>query len=146
MARSVDEVELVGAALVGIVHLYGVALDGYATLTFKVHVVEHLSLGHLNGVGVFQETVGQCALAMVNMGDDAEVANVVHRRWVAVNGSELFGVGKRHGMAKVFFRELHRAGGCDGPIDANGGVVVTDGTFSLGSIAIVYFIGKHGRV
>jgi hypothetical protein len=56
------------------------ALDGDAALLLQVHVVKHLIL-HLtlrDGVGVFQKTVGQRALAMVDVGDYAEIAYTIH--------------------------------------------------------------------
>ena len=80
MSRRVDEVEYIGLTIAHIFHLYGVALDGDAALALQVHVIEHLSLGDLNGVGALKQTVGQGALAMVDVSDDAEVANLVHGR------------------------------------------------------------------
>ena len=67
-------------AVVVISHLDGVAFNGNATLAFKVHIVEHLVLKvfSANGVGVFKQSVGQGAFAVVDMSDDAEIANMVH--------------------------------------------------------------------
>ncbi len=78
VARGVDEVENVGLALILVFHLYGVALDGDAALALKVHVVEHLVFGDGYRLGVFQQTVGEGGLAVIDVGDDAEVAGVLH--------------------------------------------------------------------
>ena len=79
MARSVDEVELVGLAVVGLIaHRHGAGLDGDAALFFNVHVVQHL-VGHralVNAVGQLQHTVGQGGFAVVDVCDNAEVADV----------------------------------------------------------------------
>ena len=61
-----------------VVHRHGAGLDRDAPLALQVHVVEQL-LVHLalaDGAGVFQQPVGQRALAVVDVGDDAEVADV----------------------------------------------------------------------
>jgi hypothetical protein len=77
MAGRIDQIELVGVAVVGLVHhAHGMRLDGDATLALQVHVVEnlrlHLAPGH--GACVFQKTVAQRRLAVVDVGDDCEVA------------------------------------------------------------------------
>ena len=54
MSRSVDEVQNIFLAVQLILHLYGVALDGDASLSLKIHVVEHLPFCNLYGVGAFQ--------------------------------------------------------------------------------------------
>ena len=78
MSRSVDEVEQILDTILLIFHLNGMALDGNAALAFQIHVVKHLVLGNLNGLGVFQHTVSQSRLAVVYMGNDAEVPYVLH--------------------------------------------------------------------
>ncbi len=78
---GVDEVEPVGLSVAPVVHLDGVALDGDAFLPFQVHVVQHLVF-HLpvaQGLGEFQQTVCQGRFTMVDMGDDAEIANILHK-------------------------------------------------------------------
>ena len=81
VSRRVDQVEHVPLAVArGVFHLDGVALDGDALLAFEVHVVEYLRL-HLalvQGVGFFQQPVGQRAFAVVDVGDDAKIAYVLH--------------------------------------------------------------------
>ena len=83
MAGSVDEVELVLLALIIIEHLDRMALDRDALLLLEVHVVEDLVL-HVTGAegaGELQQAVGERALAVVNMGYDAEVSDVFHLAW-----------------------------------------------------------------
>ena len=76
---SVDEVELIVAPIPGlVVDAHGLGLDGDAPLPLDVHAVEHL-LAHLpvgHGVGYLQDAVGQRRLAVVDVGDDGEVADV----------------------------------------------------------------------
>lgn len=80
VARSVDEIEHIVLAVEPVVHLDCMALDCDATLAFEVHVVEHLRLEVLgsHGVGIFKQTVGKGALAVVDMGYDTEIADILH--------------------------------------------------------------------
>ena len=81
VARGVDQVELVFFAVGGGVgQADGVALDGDAPLPFQVHGVEELvaELAVLHHAGPLDEAVRQGGLAVVDMGDDAEVADVGH--------------------------------------------------------------------
>ncbi len=75
---SVNEVEHIILTTTLVVHLDGVALDGDATFLFQVHIVEHLPLGHGNGLRVLQQTVCQRTLPVVDMGNNAEVSYVLH--------------------------------------------------------------------
>ena len=59
MSRSINQIQYVFLTLVHIFHLDSMALNRYATFTFQIHVVKHLALRHLNGLGIFQQTVGQ---------------------------------------------------------------------------------------
>ncbi len=77
MARRIDQVQLVGIAVVRLVHhAHGVGLDGDAALALQVHVVQnlrlHLAPGHR--AGEFQQTVAQRRLSVVDVGNDREVA------------------------------------------------------------------------
>jgi hypothetical protein len=57
-----------------------VALDGNATLTLQIHVVEQLRL-HITGtdsIGKLQQAVGKGTFTVVDMGDYAEIANMFH--------------------------------------------------------------------
>ena len=86
MTRSIDEVELIGFAVVCFVHhADGVGFDGDTALSLEVHGVEHLGL-HLASsqrAGEFEQPVGECGLAMINVRDDREVADVTWIHFVA---------------------------------------------------------------
>ncbi len=80
VARRVDEVELILLAILRVVvDADGLGLDGDAPLALQVHAVEHLlahvALGH--GVGHLQDAVGQGRFPVVDVGDYAEIADVV---------------------------------------------------------------------
>jgi len=79
MAGRVNEVQLVGFAVARLVkHRHRMRLDGDAALFFQIHRVEHL-LGHIargDGARHVQQAVGQRRLAVVNVGNDAEIAYV----------------------------------------------------------------------
>ena len=56
------------------------ALDGDATFTLQVHVVQDLIL-HILGFyrfGIFQQTVGKRTLPVVNMSNNTEIADILH--------------------------------------------------------------------
>ena len=81
VARGVDQVQLVFLPVLGgIGQGDGLALDGDAPLPFDVHGVEDLvaELAVLHHAGPLDQPVGQGRFAVVDMGDDAEVANVGH--------------------------------------------------------------------
>jgi len=61
-------------------HLNGVTFDSYAFLAFEVHVVEHLilQLSCAERLGLFEQTVGKRAFAVVDMGDYAKITYVFH--------------------------------------------------------------------
>ncbi|MCY1407017.1 hypothetical protein D9M71_222990 [compost metagenome] len=79
MAGGVDEVQLVGLAVLRLV-VKGDAmrLDGDAALALQVHGVEdlrfHLAVGQ--AAAHLDEAVGQGRLAMVDVGDDGEIADM----------------------------------------------------------------------
>ena len=106
VARRVDEVELILAAVLGpVVDAHGLGLDGDAPLALQVHAVEdlvaHLPLGHR--VGDLQDAVGQGRLAVVDVGDYREIADVLE----ASHGGSILAYGAR-GAARP------RAGGPPG--------------------------------
>ena len=79
MAGRVDQVEDVVLAIVGlVVQPHGLRLDGDAALALDVHVVEHLLLhvAQLEAAGRLDQAVGQRRLAVVDMGNDCEIADV----------------------------------------------------------------------
>ena len=83
MAGGIDQVERILLALIQILHLDRMALDRDALLLLQVHVVEDLVL-HVpgrKGLGQFQQPVRQGTLAVVDMRDDAEIADVLHARF-----------------------------------------------------------------
>ncbi len=61
MSGGVDKIEHVFLPAKFVFHLYGVALDGYASFALKVHIVEYLSFHVLggHGIGVLKQTVGK---------------------------------------------------------------------------------------
>ena len=69
-------------AAAGVPHLNGVALDGNSTLSLQIHVVQglllELALTHRSGL--LEKAIRQSALAVIDVGDDAEVANVLHSK------------------------------------------------------------------
>jgi hypothetical protein len=71
-------------------------LDGDATFPLQVHVVEHLSLRHLNRVRTFQQSVSQRRFPMVDMGNDAKITYILH---------ELFSIqmanGDKHALRNI---------------------------------------------
>ena len=84
VAGGVDEVELVGFAVLGLVHhAHGVGLDGDAALALEVHVVQHLvvHLAHGERAGELQQAVGERRLAVVDVGDDGEIADEASVHW-----------------------------------------------------------------
>ena len=75
--RRVDEVQLVVAALIGEPHADGLRLDGDAALALEVHRIEQLVVHLARGDSArdLQDAVGERRLAVVDVGDDAEVAD-----------------------------------------------------------------------
>src|SRR5713226_2623983 len=80
VSGRVDQVQLVDAAVAGVVvHPHRVELDRDAALALEIHGVEHL-LPHkslLEGARELDQPVGQGRLAVVDVGHDAEVADVI---------------------------------------------------------------------
>ena len=77
---GVDQVQLVGLAVPGRVEdPDGLRLDRDAALALEVHRVEHLRphLQRIHGVGQLEDAVGERRLAVVDVGDDREVANLL---------------------------------------------------------------------
>ena len=79
VARRVDQVQLVRLAVLRLVgHRHRMRLDGDAALAFEVHRIEHL-LAHLafcQRARRLQQPVRQRRLAVINVGDDAEIPYV----------------------------------------------------------------------
>ena len=80
VAGRVDQVEPVGQAVArGVLEADGARLDRDALLALEVHRVEDLArhLAGVDRVGQLQQPVGERGLAVVDVGDDAEVAQAV---------------------------------------------------------------------
>ncbi len=81
VAGRVDQVELVDLAVARLVRQRGgLRLDGDAALALEVHRVEHLRLHLAVGepAAALDEAVGERRLAVVDVGDDGEIADVLH--------------------------------------------------------------------
>ena len=81
VSRGVDQVERVSFAVAGrVLHLDGVALDGDSLFAFELHVIEDLRLHFalVQGIGLFQQAVCEGRFPVVDMGYDAEVADIFH--------------------------------------------------------------------
>ena len=61
-------------------------LDGYATFLLQIHVVQHLTLGYLDGIGMLQQPVGQGRLAMVYVCYYAKVPYILHSVFSLLHG------------------------------------------------------------
>ena len=80
MTGRVNQIEAVCiAVLCGIIQRNSTRLDCNAALTLNVHIVEELFL-HIaacNGAGLLENTVCKRRFAVINMGNDAEIPNVL---------------------------------------------------------------------
>ena len=80
MAGRVDEIEFVFQAVGGqIGNAHGLGLDGNAALPFQIHFVQILlpGLARADHPREFQNAVGQGGFAVVDMGDDAKIADAI---------------------------------------------------------------------
>ena len=81
VAGGVDQVQLVGLAVAGRVeHAHRLRLDRDAALALEVHRVEQLAahLGRVDRVRELEDAVGERRLAVVDVGDDREVPDLLH--------------------------------------------------------------------
>ncbi len=81
MAGGVDEVELVLLAVAGLVlQRDALGLDGDAALALDGVGVQHLllHLTRLQAAAELDEAVGERGFAVVDVGDDGEVADALH--------------------------------------------------------------------
>ena len=82
MAGGVDQVEDVLVSILGLVRETDrLALDGDTPFPFDVHGIENLILEFTigNDSGGLNQPVGQGGLAVVDMGDNAEISDILHR-------------------------------------------------------------------
>ena len=77
MPRRVNQVERVGLSAMRVLHLDGMALDGYPALLLQVHIVEHLPFRYLYRAGLLQQPVGNSRFTMVYVGYDTEITNLM---------------------------------------------------------------------
>ena len=79
VAGRVDQVQLVHLAVERVIDRHGPGLDGDPTLALEIHVIEQLlaKLALRDRTGLQQQLVGQRALAVVDVGDDREIADVL---------------------------------------------------------------------
>ena len=80
VTRSVNEVEAILLTAEQVVHLNGMALYGNAAFPLQIHVVEQLLhlLARRYALGFVEQAVGQGALAVVDVCNNAKVPNVLH--------------------------------------------------------------------
>ena len=80
MAGGVDQVKLVVLAVFGVIaQRHRMRLNGNAPLPLQVHIIENLLLHIplLHRTGQLQQSVRQSGLAVVNVGNDGKIANVL---------------------------------------------------------------------
>ncbi len=81
MAGRIDEVQLVTLSVLRLVEQRdALRLDGDAALALQRHVVEHLRL-HLairESAAHLDQAVGKRGLAVIHVGDDREIADLLH--------------------------------------------------------------------
>ena len=78
MAGGINEVQFVGTTITRrVAHAHGARLDSDPLLTLQIHGIEDLRL-HFpagDGIGLFQQAVSERRFAVVDVGNDGEVAN-----------------------------------------------------------------------
>jgi hypothetical protein len=83
VARRIDQVQLVGDAVASaILERGGLGLDRDPALALEVHRIEHLRL-HLavrKPTAQLDDPVGKRGFTVVDMRDDGEIADMVHKR------------------------------------------------------------------
>ena len=81
VAGRVDQMQVVGLAVAGaVLDPHRLRLDRDPALALEVHRVEHLGahLALVDRPGQLEDAIGQGRFPMVDVGDDREVADVVH--------------------------------------------------------------------
>ena len=80
MARGVDQIKnIVVAVLRLVIQRNGVCFNRNTAFALQIHVVEQL-IFHIpqgDGLRFFEDTVGQCAFAMVDMRDNGKIADFI---------------------------------------------------------------------
>ena len=96
----IDEVELVGGAVLGgVLHSHGIELDRDPALPFEVHRVQNLRphATLFQRAGRLDQAVGERRLPMIDVRDDAEIADMVlaHGRNIVGDRRENAGTSKQ---------------------------------------------------
>ena len=89
MSRGVNQVKDILFTLISIFHLDSMALDSDPSFLLQIHIIKHLPGSNLNGMCKLQQTVSQSRLTVVNMSNNAKVANILHSEFLLFY---LFGV------------------------------------------------------
>ena len=73
MPRGIDQMKKIVMTVIAVViQAYRIELDGYASFSLQIQIIKDL-VDHftaLHSIGLFQNAVSQCALAMVDVGYD----------------------------------------------------------------------------
>ena len=83
MTRCVDQIQVVDLSVFGFVlQRSGLCLDSYPTLFLDVHRVENLRLhvALFKSSAALNQAVCECRFAMIDVGNDGKVSDVVHQR------------------------------------------------------------------
>jgi hypothetical protein len=69
------------------------AFNGNTTFAFNIHIIQYLILFFTfgNGMRVFKKTVGKGTFTVVDMGDNAEIADVFHSKKKRANIGKIEG-------------------------------------------------------
>ncbi len=113
VARGVDQMQVVLLAVVGRVgDPHGLGLDRDSALALEVHRVEHLGhvLARVDRPGELEDAVRERRLAVVDVGDDREVADPVHGSLVEVGRSRIRAPGRAPPSRCAERRAEHRVG------------------------------------
>ena len=79
MTRRVDQVQHVVQSVVIVQHGTCLGLDGNASFSLDIELVQNLSIStFFNDTSEFEQAVAQGTLSMVDVSDDAEVAEAVY--------------------------------------------------------------------
>ena len=92
MARRVNQIETIFYSVLDMFHLDGVTFYRDPAFFLKFHIIKYLRL-HIaptDGLSNLQKTVGERALPMVDVGNNAKVPDVIHVRKILISLIFLF--------------------------------------------------------
>ena len=80
MARGINKIKNIIGSLMNILHLDCMTLNGDSPFPLDVHAVENLvpELTGLDNVDVLDQPVGEGRLAVIDVGDNAEITDLFH--------------------------------------------------------------------